>query len=154
MTSKERPIKEIEMLIRNEEAVARLYKAYAEKFPGYQNLWFSIAKDEIKHAENIRKFYSKVKDGYAYFNEGRFKIEAIQTFLSYLERKLLEVRNQEFPLRNALSTGVDIENSFIEKLYSEIFEGDSIELKHTLLAISADEKGHRNKIKRALAENK
>ena len=152
MTSDEIHISEIEMLIKNEEGVARLYEAYGGKFLEYQSFWLDLAKDEMEHAENIRKLYSKVKEGSAYFKEGRFKKEAIEIFSNYLKRSILELENQKVSLRNSLSISLDIENALIEKFYYEVFEGDSMELKHTLSILLADEKKHLNKVKEALAK--
>ena len=152
MASEQIHIKEIEMLIENEEGVANLYKAYGKKFPKYQSFWLDMAKDETEHADNIRNLYSKIKNGSAYFKEGRFKKEAIGIFSNYLQRSILELKTQEVSLKNALSISLDLENATIESSYSDVFEGDSAELKHTLATLLADEKKHHSKIKDALAQ--
>ena len=154
MNLKESQIKVIEMLARNEEAVSKLYKAYAEKFPAHKGFWSRLAEEEIGHAGWIRKLHSKVKEGSVYFNEGRFKIEAIQTSLDYLNDWLVKARKEEISLINALSLAWDIENALMERKYFEIFEGDSVELKHVLTDLADSTKNHRDRVKRALDENR
>lgn len=154
MNLKESQIKVIEMLARNEEAVSKLYKAYAEKFPNYESFWSRLAEEEIEHACWIRKLHSKIKEGSVYFNEGRFKIEAIQTSLDYLNDWLVKAQKEEISLINALSLAWDIENALMERKYFEIFEGDSVELKHVLTNLADSTKDHRDRVKRALDENR
>ncbi len=94
MSLKENQINVIEMLARNEEALSRLYRAYADKFPDYKDFWSDLADEEIEHSNWLRGLSPKIQEDSIYFNEGRFKPGAIQTFLNYLERELAEPGNK------------------------------------------------------------
>ena len=102
MDLKENQINVIEMLARNEEAISRLYTAYADKFPDYKNFWSDLADEEIEHSSWLRGLSPQFQEDSIYFNEGRFKPEAIQTFLNYLERELVKAREQEMLLKEIL----------------------------------------------------
>lgn len=154
MNLKENQIKVIEMLARNEEIVSQLYKAYAEKFPDHKDFWSQLAEEEIDHADWIHKLHFQIEEGSVYFNEDRFKMEAIQSFLDYLNDCLVKAQKEETSLINALSIAWDLENGLIEKKFFEVFEGDSAKLKHVLIDLADSTKDHRDRVKRALDENR
>lgn len=154
MNLKENQIKVTEMLARNEEIVSKLYKTYAEKFPAHKEFWSRLAEEETEHADWIGKLYSQIKEGSVYFNEKRFKIEAIQKLQKHLNNRLARAQKEEIPLLNALSIARDIENALLENKFFEIFEGDTVELKHVLTDLAASTKDHLNRVEKAWAKNR
>jgi rubrerythrin len=154
MGLKENQINVIEMLARNEEALSRLYRAYADKFPDYKDFWSDLADEEIEHSNWLRGLCPKIQEDSIYFNEGRFKPEAIQTFLNYLERELAKAREQEMLLINALSTALYIEEALIERKYFEVIEGDSVGLKHVLLDSAAAEESHVDRVRKVWSKHR
>ena len=143
-----------EMLAQNEERIRKLYEAYAEKFSEYQDLWNKLAEEETKHATWIRKLASWVKEGVININKNRFNISAIRTFSNYVDKELTNVKLSFVPLLNALTIASYIEDSIIEHNYFEVFEGDSLELRNTLLDLANETNKHRNMIKEALRKAK
>lgn len=154
MNLQEYQINIIEMLAKNEKVISQLYKIYAKKFLDYKNFWSRLAEEEIEHAGWIYKLHSKIKEGSLYFNEGRFKKEALQSFLNYARNELVRTEIQEMLLINALSLALDIENTLIEHKYFEVFEGDSVELKQVLLNLDRATNEHLDRIKKVLSELK
>ena len=152
MWSKENEINLITKLAKNEQTISQLYQAYAEKFPDYQKFWANLSSEEIEHSNWISDLNSKVNQGLISFSEERFKIEAIETFLKYLQQRLADIKEEKISLINALSIALDIENSLIERKFFEVFESDSEGLKYTLLSLAAATEFHRTKIKKILDE--
>lgn len=140
----------LQALINNEEALSDLYTKYGEKFPDYKEFWVDLAKDEKSHANWLRKFAEKIKDGSVYFNEDRFKIEALRTYFNEVEKYISEATFMELLPINTLSTAYYLEMSLIERKYFEVFEGDSVELKHVLKALTKATKKHEEKISEQL----
>ena len=143
-----------EMLAQNEERISELYRTYAEKFPKYKDLWDGLAEEETKHATWIRKLASWVKEGVININADRFNISAIRTFSNYVDKELTNVRTSNVSLKNALVIASYMEDSIIEHNYFEVFEGDSLELRNTLLDLANETNKHRNMIKEALRKAK
>ena len=114
--------------------------------PEYKQFWLELAQEETAHAVWIRNFRDKAEEGSVYFNEERFNIEAIQTYLREVKKDIAETKSKELSLINALSRALAFETSLIERKFFEIFEGDSVELKHILLNLAEATKKHGEKI--------
>ena len=123
---------EIELLAKNEESIGRLYQVYAERFPEYAEFWASLAVEETQHSNWIHELVEKAHEGSAYVVTGRFKEQAIETFLGYLEREIAKAKATTIPLIESLSTALYIEKSIIERKYFEVFDSDQTELTHLL----------------------
>ena len=150
MDSKESQMYIVELLVNNEVNVGKLYRAYAEQFPDYCSFWAGLASEEAEHASWIRKLASKVAEGAVIINDRRFSASAIKTFSGYLERELIKVNESGISLISALSTALYIEESIIEQKYFELFDGDSIEFKKTLIDLANATKNHLSRVKEAL----
>ena len=154
MDSKQIQTITMEMLIKYEETVGQLYRAYASKFPEYKDFWTKLADEEISHAAWIRQLYKKTEKGLLYFDEGRFNTVAIQTFLNYLNSELSRVNDPSLQVINALSISLYIEEALIERKFFEIFETDSVELKKLLHDLYASTEEHVNLVKDTLENYK
>ncbi len=154
MNLKENQIETIEALANHEEAISELYRKYSDKFPDYEQFWLGLAEEEVLHAKWIRELMDEIEEGTAFFNEGRFNIVAVQTSLKYIKKQIVDSENQEISLPFALFLALDIENALLERKYFEIFEGDSVKLKHVLQDHAEAEDLHRDRIKKALKEEK
>ncbi|MGB2696592.1 MAG: ferritin family protein [Candidatus Zixiibacteriota bacterium] len=154
MSTKDEQINIVDTLAKHEEAINRLYRTYADKFPDHQEFWMNLATDESKHSEWLRKLLDKAKEGTVFIDEKRFKVQAIQTSLDFILRQIADAENDKIEFKNALSVALDIERAMIEKKYFEVFEGDSVELKHVLLALAESTKEHIHRVERAWTELK
>jgi len=141
-------------LAENEEAIGVLYQEYAKRFPDYESFWVGLASEEKEHASWIRRLYSTAAESALFFNQKRFNKEAIQTYLNYLQRELVKVKQGETTLINALSVTLYIEESLIERKYFDVFETDSVELKHVLLNLAASTRIHLDRAREALSNYK
>jgi len=140
----------IEMLAKNEEAVARLYKAYSEKFIKHKDFWFGLAEEEVAHACCIRTICAQTdKCDYA-----RFKPELLEMSLKYLDDKVRQVRTEDISFVDALSIALDLETNMIESNYFEVFDTDSNELRNSLDELRTATQAHANKIRDSLAKKR
>ena len=142
------------MLAKNEEAIGQLYKAYAEKFVAYEDFWLKLSGEEMGHANWIRGLRSKIEEGSVYLNKDRFKKEAIQKLLDYINGELANLQKQERSLRDALTIALNIEIDLIERKYFEILEEDSLELKDVFSRLLDANKNHRDRVEKVWRENK
>jgi len=153
MTDKDRQIETIEMLIRHEESIGQLYKAYAERYADHRDFWLGLADEEGRHAGWISELYSKVRDGSVHFNRDRFQIPAIQHSLNYVQKMLVKSQEPDFELIEAFSTAWYIEDALLENRFFEVFDTDSADLKETLRKLAEATEQHRQRIHDAKVEN-
>ena len=137
----------IEAMAKNEEAVSRLYQAYADKFLAQKAFWASLAADEISHAGWIRGLQAKMRDGSLAVNRDRFKIQPVRGFSAYLERELATAREPGMSPVNSLSVALYIEESMIEQRFFEVFAPDGPELKRVLSDLATATKSHLDKVR-------
>jgi len=136
----------LQLLKIHEDAISQLYASYSNKYQEYGQFWSTLSKEELTHASWIEKLTKMVKDGKIYFDGGRFNLEAIKSSLAELKRALIESKG-ELPLIKALSTAYYFEIALIERKFFEVFEEDSVELKHTLMNLSKETQDHQKRIK-------
>ena len=149
MILKENQINIINLLAEHEKAISDLYESYADKFKEHNDFWLFLSREELEHVGWLMNLTEKIKEGAIYFNEERFAVEAIKTSLAEASRQIAKSKG-ELSLIEALSTAYYFEVALIEKKYFEVLEGDSVELKHTLIKLSEATKVHQNKIKEFL----
>lgn len=144
----------IEALAKHEEAIGELYKAYSEKFMSYKQFWIALFADEKDHSYWIRQLLGKAKDGFVFFQEDRFKIEAINTSSEYVREQIEALKTEKISEINALAIAYDLENALLERKFFEIFESDFIEIKNIFLDLAEATTRHREIIKKALEEKR
>ena len=154
MDIKESQMAIINALAENEEAVSRLYEAYALKFEEHRDFWVNLAIDEKNHANWIHSLSSKIGQDSVLFNENRFNSAAINTFHDYVEREIAKARDQSMLLITALSTTLYIEEALIERKYFEVLEGDSIELKNVLISLAQETQCHLDRVRKLWSNQK
>ncbi|MDM7998977.1 MAG: hypothetical protein QUS33_02970 [Dehalococcoidia bacterium] len=137
----------IEAMAKNEEAISRLYQAYAGKFPSQKDFWSGLAADETTHAAWLRGLLGKMREGSLSISRDRFRLQPVRAFSSYLERELASVREPGLSPINALSTALYIEESIIEQRYFEVFVPDAPELKRVLSDLASATKIHLEKVR-------
>lgn len=137
----------LEAMAKNEEAVSRLYQAYADKFPAQKGFWAGLAADEMTHAGWIRGLQTKMREGSISISRDRFKVQPVRGFTAYLERESASAREPGLSPINALSTALYIEESIIEQRFFEVFVPDAPELKRVLADLAAATKTHLEKVR-------
>jgi rubrerythrin len=147
------PVEVLDMLAGNEEAVGRLYRIYAEKFPEALDLWVELADEENSHAASIMLLKKDVLDRKLHLQPGRFKGAAIQTYHKYLEGEIAAAQKGT-NLIYALSVAMSIEDSLIERKFFEIFTTDAPEMQHVLHDLEEATRRHSRRIREFRAQHK
>ena len=134
---------QVEAMARHEEAIAALYKAYADKFPDDQDFWMGLSDEELHHAQWLRKLRDLIMKGMAKLNEGRFKVEPIERSIKYIEGYTRQAKNEEMTMLSALSVASDIEHALLEKKFLEIYTSDDERVAKTIETLQAATNAHR-----------
>ena len=154
MELKEYQINVLSLLIEHEEEIGKLYAVYADKFQEYNQFWYELSKEEEKHAIWIKELTEMVNKGEAFFDQKRFNLEAIKSSLAELKVDIIKNKHGDISLINALSAAYYYEMALIERKFFEIFETDSVKLKHTLINLSEETIKHQKKIKEVLEKER
>lgn len=152
MGNKEIQAEIIHLLIKNEVAVSELYAQYATLFPEYEDFWRRLSKEEIDHAEWIKVLSEKITGDRIFFNESRFRKQAIQLSVDSIINEFSIAKQKSITLKQAVTTALNIENALLESKYFTVIEGDSPELKSLLKSLSAATIDHRERLKRLSGE--
>lgn len=142
----------IEKLANHEEMLMSLYYAFSE-YMADKDFWLEIAAEEMSHAHQIRSWYALALENKTFTTE-RFKLPAIELSLQFIGSRLEEAKRKEIPPDRALGLALDIEKALLEKKFFEIFESDSVEFKHQLMAMARSIESHIEKIENESAKIK
>ena len=143
----------LDLLAENEEAVARLYRAYAEKFPKQKDFWNDLFKEEIQHSRWIKKLSTGTHPP-AQVKEDRFDEAVFKISFDYLEEKLAQATDDDLSHNDALAIALDIETGMFERGYFEVFEGDDPALKKVLNLLAKETKAHTDALRNALEKKR
>jgi hypothetical protein len=154
MTSSPKRVNILQMLAANEEAVGRLYEAYANKFPDHEDFWFGLAMEEADHSNWIFELLHKVNEGSASIYADRSHTENIYSFHSYLTEQLNQVRQESISFADALLTALNIEKSLGERRFFQVFEGDSEETRSVLEYLASATENHIKSLQRKIEQQR
>lgn len=122
------------LLIEHEEAISRLYNAYAEKLTEHKEFWATLAWEELDHAERIRKLSQYIEQGHARFNADKFNPIVIRTSMEYIAKELRSAENEDISMKKALAVALNIEKAIIDGQVFEAFKGFTAEAREFIRA--------------------
>ncbi|OPZ84253.1 MAG: hypothetical protein BWY76_01923 [bacterium ADurb.Bin429] len=137
----------MQLLAEIEDATARLYRRYAGCFSEHQSFWEGLAREEDAHTTWVRNLADKLQAGVITFRENRFAPDTFRTFLGYLRERIREVDAYGLSLSAALAIGIDIEESFVERGFFDVFESDDTRARTTLQRLSAESANHLQRLR-------
>ena len=138
----------LELLAKQEESLAALYRTYAHQFPEYEDFWLKIAQQEIGHAAMVRKMQQLQKDGKLTSGERQFSPEQIQTALGHYEKERLRAQ-RGITLTQAFSVAMGIESSMLEKEFFLTFAGDSPQAQKAFTFLREETAQHKKLLEEA-----
>jgi rubrerythrin len=98
-----------------EKTLSEIYTLFAGHFPEHRDLWDVLIREEHEHADAVRKLYQLTYEDKSTFDEGKIKVEGIQSIIDYLEGIREAARQGKFAATRALAIACDIERSLIER---------------------------------------
>jgi rubrerythrin len=141
----------IELMFKQEILLAKLYKTLASKFPVYKDFWHDLAKEELKHAEWIKKLYQAEKKDMVAFSEGNVKTYTLNNFIEHLEKVIQQAENEELDLKKAVAHTLDFEKSLIEKNVFARFEIVEENIKGIMTKLASETRKHIKKAQDLMA---
>lgn len=132
----------IALMLKQESLLARLYQAYAKKFPEYKQLWAKLAREEKKHAGWIEQLRVASENKVVLFREGRVKPSHLEKFVQGIEEKLKQMETDGFNARQALLATIDLERSLVEHHVFSHFVGITEKARNVMDFLAQETKEH------------
>jgi hypothetical protein len=144
----------LEAMQDHEKAIACLYQAYSERFEEYADFWSDLAKEERKHAACFSNLRSQLQENPDIVIVERFSTDAIKSSIKYVNELIERAADPEFELINAFSLAVKLEEALLEKKFFDVLDGETQEIKDTLLLLSTETERHFQTLKSTLSDYK
>lgn len=141
----------MQMLIKHELTMKRLYEVFAGTFPRHKDLWSGLAADEQRHADVLKKvMYEPGIDEWV-FQENRLTPQSIKFSDSFIEKQIDKAESGTLSAKQALDIARDLEGALVEKQFLRIGNLSSEELRDALIPVSLDTQRHFDMVEEALA---
>jgi hypothetical protein len=105
-----------------EEAVGRLYEAYADLFPAHEEFWSGLEIEQGDRASTIFDLIRKVGNGTARFDADSARMREAEKLLVRVEEELKRADDQ-LAFKEALETALDIEKTLAGHRFYGMFDG-------------------------------
>ena len=122
----------------HEQALGRLYKAYARRFPAQAEFWSRLAREEDEHAGWIDTLQAEFRDDPSSLVTNRFPVAAVEHSIAFIDKLITKADAPDLTSLNAVAAALNLEQALLENKYFEVFETDKVEAKR-LLALLRDE---------------
>ncbi|MHC4518628.1 MAG: ferritin family protein [Planctomycetota bacterium] len=126
----------------HEQAIGRLYKTYAQRFPEQAEFWSGLSREEDQHAKWIDTLQAEIRDDPTSLVANRFPAEAIEHSIAFVAKLITKANSPDFTPLNAVSAALNLEQGLLENKYFEAFETDKAEVKRLLASLRDEAHAH------------
>ena len=140
----------LELLIRHELAVKRLYEVFASEFAVRGDLWQGLARDEQGHADRLERLRPQSTEVGRLWHDSGLKPQAVASSIAYVDGQRTRAEQGGLRLLQALSIARDLENALIEDQFSKLSGLANMEIGSVLADLAAETERHRKTIAEAL----
>ena len=141
----------IELMVKQELLLAHLYRLFGDRFPEYLTFWRGLAKEEIHHAELIKKLYRAEKNDQVIFSEGKVKTYTLNVYLESIGAVIMRAENDEFDIKTAAVQVLNLEMGLIEKNFLSHFHIVDQKYKGIMERLETETKNHIKKVRALIA---
>ena len=139
----------VELFVRQEFIIGKLYKLFSFRYPEYKVFWTGMATEEHLHASWIKRLTERDPTNKFKFSQGELRSSRLASSIETIEGLIAGVRNnREFPITQAASMALHLEKALWEQKVFQCFEGDSDEVRKILDALHLEQDIHIKKIER------
>jgi hypothetical protein len=142
------------LLREHEEAVSKLYNAYASKFKEHEEFWATLSWEELDHAQKIQQISELIEKGNVRFDPTKFKSAVINTSMAYIARELTRLKTEPVSMENALSIALSIEKSIIDGGIFDAFTGFTTEAKSLIRELATSFNEHYQAVQKVWTEHR
>lgn len=132
----------LELLIRQEVAVKRLYETFAFMFPKHDEFWTSIAEEEQDHADKLARLRTNPAIEIWLIDEMQLLPETIRKTIAYVDQKREHALIDDITLQQAFSLAENIEKFLVDGVFSKLDQKPLANTPKAMLTLSSETKKH------------
>lgn len=137
----------VELFVRQEFLIGKLYKLFSFRFPAYKEFWTEMATEEHLHASWIKRLTERDPTDKFKFSQGELRSNDLASSIESIEGLIAGVKNnREFSITQAVSMALHLEKALWEKNVFQCFEGDSDEVRKIMDTLNLEQKFHIKKV--------
>ena len=144
----------LDLLIRHERAIARLYLRFAAVFGERQEFWQTLAAEEHSHAKKLETLLSDPDRERWLSRVDRLKPQAIRSSIDYVETQATRAGAGGLTSVQALAVANDLEDALIDRQLILPIPADCGAIALVLEELRADTEEHRRVLREALETEK
>ena len=111
----------LDLLQEIEGTSAKLYEAYAKRFPSQASLWNRMSQEETVHANWVQTIRLEVERNKAIINRDILRLEDLKKLAKKLQDALGQAFRPEMQHEDALRIAAEIEHTALEQPFSKVF---------------------------------
>jgi hypothetical protein len=133
----------VELFVKQEFLIGKLYKLFSFRYPVYKDFWTEMASEEHLHASWLKRFTERDPTNIFKFSQGELRVGTLASSIESIEELIAGVKgNSEFTITQAVSIALHLEKALWEQKVFQCFEGDSDEVRKILDSLNVEQKIH------------
>ncbi len=139
----------VELFVRQEFIIGKLYKLFSYRYPEHKVFWTEMAMEEHLHASWIKRLTERDLANKFKFSQGELRSDYLASSIESIEGLIDGVKNnRDFPISQAVSMALHLEKALWEQKVFQCFEGDSDEVRKIMDTLNSEQKVHIIKIEK------
>jgi hypothetical protein len=139
----------VELFVKQEFIIGKLYKLFSFRYPEYNVFWTDMAKEEHLHASWLRRFSERDPTNKFKFSQGELRASGLAASIESIKGLIAGVKNnRDFTISQAVSMALHLEKALWEQKVFQCFDGDSDEVRKILDRLNLEQKIHIRKMEK------
>ncbi len=136
----------IDLFVKQELLIEKLYQLFAERYPAYKDFWNKMAKEEYQHSVLIHRM---IDSEAVIFTQGELRSEYLNSSIEFIDKFIAEFKKDKgYPIEHAALKATQLEKGLWERNVFQHFESDSEDVKKVMETLNSEQKFHIKKIDR------
>ena len=137
----------VDLFVRQEILIGKLYKLFSYRYPEYKVFWIEMAKEEHLHASWIKRLSEGDTTDKFKFSQGELRSIDLALSIESIKGLIGGVKsNREFSITQAVNLALHLEKALWEKKVFQYFEGDCDEVRKVMDTLNLEQEIHIKKI--------
>ena len=134
------------VMVRFEQTIGKLYKAFALYFPQWREFWQQISVEENAHASHLLMIAQRVQTGELAVDLARCDLEQIRQSADYAQSLVQEFQQTPFAMRRALTITGQIESQIVDRHFYRVFDTASEPMQRIFRILNGESAMHAQRV--------
>ena len=139
----------VELFVRQEVLIGKLYKLFSFRYPEHKEFWTKMSLEEHLHASWIKRLTERDPTHKFRFSQGELRAGYLASSIATIEGLIAGVKNNpECTITQAVAMALHLEKALWEQNVFQCFEGDSDDVRKILDSLQVEQKIHMTKMEK------